>query len=141
MKYILLITIQLFTLTVFNSLLAQETNKTGVHPNVIIINMDDMGYGDTEPYGMTGIPTPNFNRLAKQGTRFTHFNAGQPICTASRAALLTGCYPNRLGMSGVLLPKDNYALNPQEETIASLLKKAGYYTGMFGKWHLGNKAP
>nr|WP_255480242.1 sulfatase-like hydrolase/transferase [Mucilaginibacter sp. E4BP6]NYE67010.1 arylsulfatase A-like enzyme [Mucilaginibacter sp. E4BP6] len=58
-------------------------------PNVIIIMMDDMGYGDTEPYGMTGIATPNFNKLTKQSTRFTHYNVAQPICTASRAALLT----------------------------------------------------
>lgn len=103
--------------------------------------MDDMGYGDTEPYGMTGIPTPNFNRLAQQGMRFTHFNAGQPICTASRAALLTGCYPNRVGMYGALLPASKIALNPQEETIASLLKANGYHTAMLGKWHLGNKPP
>ena len=122
-------------------LFAQQGIQNSVHPNIIIINMDDMGYDDTEPFGMTGIPTPNFNRLAKEGTRFTHFNAGQPICTASRAALLTGCYPNRIGMTGALLPKDKYALNPQEETIASLLKNAGYSTAMFGKWHLGNKAP
>jgi arylsulfatase A-like enzyme len=110
-------------------------------PNVIIILMDDMGYGDTEPYGMTGIPTPNFNKVAREGTRFTHFNAGQPICTASRAALLTGCYPNRVGMSGALLPGAKIALNPQEATIASLLKEAGYRTAMLGKWHLGNKPP
>lgn len=110
-------------------------------PNVIIILMDDMGYGDTEPYGMTGIPTPNFNKLAKQGTRFTHFNAGQPICTASRTALLTGCYPNRVGMAGALLPTSKIALNPQETTIASMLKGAGYQTAMLGKWHLGNRPP
>ncbi len=116
---------------------AQKTQK----PNVIIILMDDMGYGDTEPYGMTEIPTPNFNRLAREGTRFTHFNAGQPVCTASRAALLTGCYPNRVGMSGALLPGSKIALNPQEETIASLLKNNGYVTAMLGKWHLGNKPP
>jgi arylsulfatase A-like enzyme len=110
-------------------------------PNIIIINMDDMGYGDIEPYGMTGIPTPNFNKLAKEATRFTHFNVGQPVCTASRAALLTGCYPNRIGMEGVLLPWDTHALNPQEATMAALLKQAGYQTAMLGKWHLGNKAP
>jgi len=113
-----------------------------VRPNIIIINIDDMGYGDTEPYGMTGIPpTPNFTWLTKEGTRFTHFNAGQPVCTASRAALLTGCYPNRVGMQGMLLPADHRALNPAEETMATLLKKAGYQTAMLGKWHLGNKAP
>jgi arylsulfatase A-like enzyme len=117
--------------------IAQKTAK----PNVIIILMDDMGYGDTEPYGMTGIPTPNFNKLARQGTRFTHFNAGQPICTASRSALLTGCYPTRVGMSGALLPGSKIALNPQETTLAAMLKQAGYQTAMLGKWHLGNKAP
>ncbi|NML65836.1 sulfatase [Hymenobacter sp. RP-2-7] len=110
-------------------------------PNIILINMDDMGYGDTEPYGMTGVPTPNFNRLAREGTRFTHFNAGQPVCTASRAALLTGCYPNRVGMEGVLLPWDTRALNPQEATLAAQLRRAGYHTAMLGKWHLGNRAP
>ncbi len=111
------------------------------HPNVIIINMDDMGYGDTEPYGMTGIPTPNFNRLAKEGMRFTHFNAAQGVCSPSRAALLTGCYPNRLGLRGALSPASKVALNPAEETIAFLLKQVGYKTAMLGKWHLGSKAP
>ncbi len=110
-------------------------------PNVIIILMDDMGYGDTEPYGMTGIPTPNFNRMAAEGTRFTHYNVGQPVCTASRASLLTGAYPNRIGMAGVLLPGDHRALNPTEQTLPTLLKKVGYTTAMLGKWHLGNKAP
>jgi len=110
-----------------------------VKPNVLIILMDDMGYGDTEPYGMTGIATPNFNRLCREGTRFTHYNAGQPICTASRAALLTGCYPNRVGMSGALLPDSKIALDPKEETLALLLKRNGYVTGMLGKWHLGNR--
>ena len=115
--------------------------QTKKQPNVIIILMDDMGYGDTEPYGMTGIPTPNFNRVAAEGTRFTHFNAGQPVCTASRASMLTGTYPNRIGMEGALLPGAHRALNPNEQTLASLLKDAGYETAMLGKWHLGNKAP
>lgn len=111
-------------------------------PNIILINMDDMGYGDTEPYGATGYVTPNFNRLAKEGMRLTHFYAAQAVCSPSRAALLTGCYPNRIGMSGgALMPWSTKALNPNEETIASLLKKAGYSTAMFGKWHLGAIAP
>lgn len=115
--------------------------RSASKPNIIIINMDDMGYGDTEPYGMTGIATPNFNKMAQQGMRLTHFNAAQAVCSPSRAALLTGAYPNRLGLHGALMPWTDIALNPAEETIASLLKQNGYTTGMLGKWHLGAKAP
>lgn len=118
--------------------LAQQSKTP---PNVVLINMDDMGYGDTEPYGMTGIPTPNFNRMAAEGMRFTHFNSSQPICSASRAGLLTGCYPTRIGIHGALMPTQPLALNPSESTIASLLKARGYHTQMLGKWHLGAKAP
>jgi arylsulfatase len=121
---------------------AQQTKSELNKPNIVIINMDDMGYGDTEPYGSTGYATPNFNRLAKEGMRFTHFYAAQAVCSPSRAALLTGCYPNRIGMSGgALMPWSTKALNTSEETIASLLKKAGYTTAMLGKWHLGSKPP
>ena len=120
------------------SIHAQQANK----PNFIIINMDDMGYGDTEPYGATGYATPNFNRLAKEGMRFTHFYSAQAVCSPSRAALLTGCYPNRIGMSGgALMPWSTTALNTSEATIASLLKTAGYVTAILGKWHLGSKPP
>jgi arylsulfatase len=110
-------------------------------PNVIIILMDDMGYGDPECYNGQGYHTPNINRLAAEGMRFTNFYAAQAICTASRAALLTGCYPNRLGIRGAFMPWDKTALNPKETTIAAMLKKAGYHTGMVGKWHLGAQAP
>ena len=120
---------------------AQEDGAKWSRPNIIIINMDDMGYGDTEPYGSTGYATPNFNRLAKEGMRFTHFYAAQAVCSPSRAALLTGCYPNRLGLHHALMPWSPLALSPNEETIASLLKKAGYTTAMLGKWHLGSKPP
>jgi arylsulfatase A-like enzyme len=120
---------------------AQQVDKMQNRPNVIIINIDDMGYGDTEPYGSTGYATPNFTRLAKEGMRFTHFYAAQAVCSPSRAALLTGCYPNRLGLAGALMPWSPKALNTNEETIALLLKKEGYVTGMLGKWHLGQKPP
>ncbi|HVZ24732.1 MAG TPA: sulfatase, partial [Sediminibacterium sp.] len=80
-------------------------------------------------------------QLAAEGMRFTNFYAAQAVCTASRAGILTGCYPNRLGISGAFMPWTPIALNPSEETIASVLKKAGYHTGMIGKWHLGASAP
>ncbi|WP_133996474.1 sulfatase family protein [Dinghuibacter silviterrae] len=113
----------------------------GKHPNIVIIFMDDMGYGDPECYNGLLYHTPNINRLAAEGMRFTNFYAAQAVCTASRAALLTGCYPNRLGISGAFGPWTRIALNPKEETLASMLKSAGYHTGMIGKWHLGSKAP
>ncbi len=134
-----------FLLSIFTAtgvIHAQTTKKGLTKPNIIIINMDDMGYGDTEPYGATGYNTPNFNRLAREGMRFTHFYSAQAVCSPSRAALLTGCYPNRIGLSGgALMPWSSKALNPAEETIASLLKKSGYTTSMLGKWHLGSKPP
>lgn len=134
MKYIALL---LSLLLVKTSLAQRSTAK----PNIIIINMDDMGYGDTEPYGMTGLATPNFNKMAQQGMRLTHFNVAQAVCSPSRAALLTGAYPNRVGLHHALMPWTDIALNPSEETIASLLKQNGYTTGMLGKWHLGAKSP
>src|SRR6187431_1656796 len=102
-------------------------------PNVILILMDDMGYGDLECYGGFPYHTPNINKLAAQGMRFTNFYAAQAVCSASRAGLLTGCYPNRIGISGALFPWSTKALQPDEETIADLLKAAGYKTGMVGK--------
>lgn len=109
--------------------------------NVVVIFMDDMGYGDPGCYNGLQYETPNIDRLAAQGMRFTNFYAAQAVCTASRAALLTGCYPNRLGISGAFGPMAKTALNPKEETIASMLKKNGYHTSMVGKWHLGAKPP
>lgn len=100
-----------------------------------------MGYGDLECYGATPYHTPHINKLAAEGMRFTHFYAAQAVCSASRAALLTGCYPNRVGVSGAFMPWSKVALNPEEETIAELLHDKGYKTGMVGKWHLGQKEP
>jgi len=123
------------------TILPTPTHAQSTHPNIVIVYMDDMGYGDIEPFGMTGVSTPNFNTLAAQGLRLTNFNAAQAVCTASRTALLTGCYPNRVGMQGALLPGSKIALNPKEQTIAALLKTNGYSTAILGKWHLGNKPP
>lgn len=106
-------------------------------PNVVLIFIDDEGYGDVGCYGATGFQTPNLDRMASQGMKFTNFYAAQPVCSASRAGLLTGCYPNRIGFSGALFPKDTVGINKEELTIAEMFKEQGYSTACFGKWHLG----
>lgn len=108
------------------------------HPNIVLILMDDMGYGDLSCYGATQYKTPNLDRMAAQGIRFTSFLSAQAVCSASRAGILTGCYPNRIGISGALMPDAKIGLNTSEETIAELLKKQNYKTGAIGKWHLGH---
>jgi arylsulfatase len=108
-------------------------------PNVVLIFMDDMGYGDIGSYGARGYSTPHLDRLASQGMRFTDFYASQAVCSASRAALLTGCYSERVSILGALGPGSEIGLHPQEETLAELLKARGYATGIFGKWHLGHR--
>lgn len=107
-------------------------------PNVIVIFMDDMGYGDIGTTGAIGYETPNLDKMAAEGMRFTRFYAAQAVCTASRAGLLTGCYPNRIGYSGALGPSSRMGLGEKEETIADVLRKKGYATAAFGKWHLGH---
>lgn len=108
-------------------------------PNVVLIFTDDQGYGDLSCYGSKTIKTPNIDRLAAQGRTFTSFLVGSPVCTPSRAALLTGCYPKRVGMhKHVLFPQSTKGLNPAEHTLADHLKAQGYATACFGKWHLGH---
>lgn len=97
-----------------------------------------MGYGDLACYGATQYQTPHLDRLANQGMKFTNFYAAQAVCSASRAAIMTGCYPNRVGISGALMPVAKIGLNPEEETIAEVLKKKNYATIAIGKWHLGH---
>lgn len=106
--------------------------------NFIIIHMDDMGYGDLSVTGATGYSTPNIDKLCNEGMRFTNFYSAQAVSSASRAGLMTGCYPNRIGFSGALGPNSKVGLNPEEETIASVLKKNGYACSAIGKWHLGD---
>ena len=107
-------------------------------PNVVLIFIDDMGYGDLACFGATQYATPNLDQMAAKGMRFTNFYAAQAVCSASRAGLMTGCYPNRVGISGALMPNAKIGLNPKEETIADVLKKKGYKTAAIGKWHLGH---
>lgn len=109
------------------------------YTNIILVNLDDVGYGDFSCNGAYGYTTPNIDRLAAQGVRFTHFLVGQPISGASRAGLLTGCYPNRIGMSGAPGPDSRYGIHPDEMTMGELLKQKGYATAIFGKWHLGSQ--
>ncbi len=109
------------------------------HPNIIIIFTDDQGYQDLGCYGSPDILTPNLDRMAAEGMRFTRFYDAQPVCSASRAGLLTGCYPNRIGIHGALGPGAQAVLNHHETTIAELVKPLGYATAMFGKWHLGDQ--
>lgn len=107
-------------------------------PNFIIINVDDLGYADIGPYGSNN-HTPNLDRMAKEGRKLTSHYAA-PVCSPSRAALMTGCYPKRvLPIAHVLFPAAAVGLNPQEQTIAEVLKDAGYSTACIGKWHLGDQ--
>lgn len=107
-------------------------------PNLVVIFCDDLGYGDLGCYGAAGIATPNLDRLARDGMRFTSFCAAQAVCSASRAALLTGCYPNRVGIRGALGPNARVGIAAREQTLAELLRARGYATAIFGKWHLGD---
>ncbi|MFP6859771.1 MAG: sulfatase-like hydrolase/transferase [Roseibacillus sp.] len=107
-------------------------------PNIIIIYADDQGYQDLSCFGSPNIKSPNIDRIAMEGCRFTDFYSAYCVCSASRAALMTGCYQPRISMPGVLGPKSKIALHPDEVTIADLLKDRGYATQCVGKWHLGD---
>lgn len=113
-------------------------SATAAGPNVVMIYTDDLGYADLGVQGAKGFTTPNLDRMAAEGMRFTDFYVAAPVCSASRAALMTGCYPARVGINGALGPKSKTGLHPEEMTIAEMLKVKGYATGMFGKWHLGD---
>src|SRR5258706_5021606 len=107
-------------------------------PNLVIIFTDDQGYADVGVFGAKGFTTPNLDRLAAQGRIFRNFHVAQPVCSASRTALLTGCYPNRLGIHGELGPRSKVGISDKEMTLAQLVKQRGYATAIFGKWHLGD---
>jgi arylsulfatase A-like enzyme len=127
-------------LLAFSALFAkdQPQKRTENPPNIILIFADDLAYGDLGVYGAKGWNTPNLDQLAADGTRFTQFYVPHAVCTASRAALLTGTYANRLELYGALDHTANHGLHPKETTIADMLQDRGYATGMVGKWHLGH---
>tara|TARA_R110002049_G_scaffold4601_5_gene32621 strand:- start:863402 stop:864787 length:1386 start_codon:yes stop_codon:yes gene_type:complete len=126
------------SLGLIRSLVAAE------QPNFVVIFTDDQGYGDLSCFGGTHVSTPRIDQMAAEGSRLTSFYVAAPVCTPSRAALMTGCYPKRIDMAtgsnfGVLLAGDTKGLNPEEITIAEVLKGVGYKTAIFGKWHLGDQ--
>ena len=108
-------------------------------PNVVIIFCDDLGYADIGPFGQKAFATPNLDRMAAEGRCLTNFHVSSAVCSASRSALITGCYHNRVGIHGALGPGAKIGLQPSEMTIADMLKSRGYATGMSGKWHLGDR--
>ena len=115
-----------------------------MQPNIILINCDDLGYGDLGCYGSELHETPVLDKMAAEGVKFTDFYMASPVCTPSRGAMLTGCYPPRIGFGDfngqrVLFPGHEYGLNPDEITIASLLQSVGYATKLVGKWHCGDQ--
>ncbi|MFV0444613.1 MAG: sulfatase [Planctomycetaceae bacterium] len=107
-------------------------------PNIVLIFTDDQGYADVGCFGAEGFKTPNLDRMAAEGRRFTNFYVAQAVCGASRAALLTGCYSNRIGMLWAPSHKATHGINPNEVLIPEICKQKGYATAMFGKWHLGH---
>ena len=116
-----------------------ETDNNEISPNIVFIFADDLGYGDLSSYGASDINTPNIDFIGKNGIKFTDFYSVSSVCTPSRAGMLTGRYPQRFGLNGVLFPDSHTGLPSSEYTIAELLRDSGYKTGMVGKWHLGHK--
>jgi arylsulfatase A-like enzyme len=137
-----------FLISLFFSLadMAQGQSAVKRPPNFIVILCDNLGYGDIEPFGSQLHRTPALNRMAQEGRTFTHFYVTAGVCTPSRASLMTGCYAQRVGMHNnprdgqVLRPVSPYGLHPDEQTIAEVLRSAGYKTGIIGKWHLGDQS-
>ena len=125
-------------LSFLTALILTFSSQAATLPNIVIIFMDDMGYADVGCFGAHGYQTPNIDKLAAAGRKFTNFHVAQPVCSASRTALLTGCYPNRVGIHGALGPSAKHGIHSAEMTVAELVKQKGYATAAVGKWHLGS---
>jgi arylsulfatase A len=115
-------------------------NAAEDRPNIVLIFVDDLGYGDIGPFGNTQVKTPQLDKFAAEGMKFTSFYA-TPVCSMSRACLMTGCYNARVSIPGVLFPGSQIGLHPDEITLAEVLKQQGYATTCIGKWHLGHREP
>ena len=119
----------------FTFIFTTEANKS---PNFVLIFMDDQGYQDVGAFGSKTIRTPNLDNMANEGMKFTDFYSLAAVCSPSRAGLMTGCYPPRVGITKVLFPRDTIGLNPDETTVAEVLKTKNYSTAAIGKWHIGH---
>ncbi|MFX0555602.1 sulfatase [Maribacter sp. CXY002] len=129
----------LFSVFICSLALGQSNHETFWEPpNIVLIFTDDQGYNDVGVFGADDIETPNLDQMAKDGLLLTNYYAAQAVCSASRAGILTGCYPNRIGIHNALMPNSKVGLNPSETTLAEMLKERGYATGIYGKWHLGD---
>lgn len=115
-----------------------ETPNKEIPPNVVLIFTDDQGYRDVGVFGADDIATPNLDQMAADGVKLTSYYSAQAVCSASRAGILTGCYPNRIGIHNALGPGNTHGINDAETTMAEMLKDIGYKTAIFGKWHLGH---
>ncbi|SHG70251.1 sulfatase family protein [Flagellimonas flava] len=133
------ISLFLLVLSVISCGKKQEKKEKPVGPpNVVLIFTDDQGYQDVGVFGSPNIKTPNLDKMASEGVRLTSYYSAQAVCSASRAGILTGCYPNRIGIHNALGPDNTHGINASETTLAEMLKEKGYATGIFGKWHLGH---
>jgi arylsulfatase A-like enzyme len=141
-RFCCLIALVLGVSIVRNCVAGAETQQDNSRPpNVVIIFIDDLGYADIGPFGATAYKTPHLDRMAREGRTFTDFHAATAVCSASRVALLTGCYPERVSILGALNPQAQHGINADEITLAELCRSRGYATAIFGKWHLGHHRP
>jgi len=129
-----LLSVGIISLLAFNFNIKPKADRP---PNVVLVYIDDLGFGDLGRTGAVDYTTPNFDDMASKGMFLSHYYAPQAVCTASRAGLLTGCYPNRIGFAGATDHSAKTGIDADEETIAELLKAKGYATAAFGKWYLG----
>ncbi|MBT4959925.1 MAG: sulfatase-like hydrolase/transferase, partial [Flavobacteriaceae bacterium] len=136
MKFIKIVILKVFCVCLFFS--SCQTKDVVQSPNVIFVLADDLGFADLSSYGSQMIKTPNLDLMATQGALLNSYYSTQAVCSASRASILTGSYPNRIGFSGALGPNSKKGINPSEFLMSEMFKQNGYNTAIYGKWHLGD---